>query len=248
MPSAPANESPPLLRCENLRVGHLGHAISPAFDLSIGKGELIAVVGRNGTGKTTWFRTVLGLLAPVSGRVSLRPGLRVSYVPQRAQLDPLFPLLARDVVALGLERGFAFVRPRFGQPDQVRAALERTGAAAFGDRPYRALSEGQKQRVLLARLCASDPDLALLDEPTSAMDAVAERETLHLIDALRKDRGTSVVVISHYLGSIRELADRVILFDSACESVLVGKTDEVLGHAVYRRNYPGPADDACEAH
>jgi len=246
MPSS--SETTALLACEGLRIGHAGRPIAPAFDLAIEPGELLAVVGRNGTGKTTWFRTVLGLLAPVSGRVSLKPGVRLSYVPQRAQIDPLFPLLARDVVALGLERGMSFVRPRLNEPQAVSAALERTGAAGFADRPYRALSEGQKQRVLLARLCASSPELALLDEPTSAMDAVAERETLHLIDALRRERGMSVVVICHYLGSIRELADRVILFDSACENVLVGKTEEVLGHAVYRRNYPGPVHDACEAH
>jgi zinc transport system ATP-binding protein len=247
MPAA-IKSSIPLLRCEQLRVGYAGVAVSPAFDVSIEPGELIAVVGRNGTGKTTWFRTVLGLLAPVSGQLTLRPDLRLSYVPQRAQLDPMFPLLARDVVALGAERGASFLRPRLERPPEVRAALERMGVAPFAGRPYRALSEGQKQRVLLARLYASSPELALLDEPTSAMDAVAERETLLLLDDLRKQRGTSVVVISHYLGSIRELADRAILFDSECKTVLVGPPDEVLSHAVYRRNYPGAGDDACEVH
>jgi zinc transport system ATP-binding protein len=243
-----ATQSSTLLRCEQLRVGYAGVPISPAFDLSIEPGELIAVVGRNGSGKTTWFRTLLGLLAPVSGHVIQRPGLRRSYVPQRSQLDPMFPLLARDVVALGAERGLSCLHPRLSRPPEVRAALERTGITAFADRPYRALSEGQKQRVLLARLCASSPELALLDEPTSAMDAVAERETLQLLADLRRERGTSIVVISHYLGSIRELADRVILFDSERKNVLVGAPDEVLSHALYHRNYPGTVDDACEAH
>jgi len=242
------NELSPLLTCEQLTVGHGNRAIAPPFDLAIERGEFVAVVGRNGTGKSTWFRTVLGLLAPVSGRVTLRPGLRMSYVAQRAQFDPLYPALARDVVAMGCERGISFAHPRLREPAVVRVALERVGAAAFADRPYRALSEGQKQRVLLARLYASDPELALLDEPTSAMDAIAEREALLAIDALRKERGTSVLVVSHYLGSIREFAQRVVLLDSACETVLVGKTDEVLGHAVFHRNYPGAADDACEAH
>jgi zinc transport system ATP-binding protein len=242
------DEPSPLLRCEQLIVGHGSRAVAPAFDLTIDSGEFVAVVGRNGTGKSTWFRTVLGLLAPVSGRVTLQPGLRMSYVAQRAQFDPLFPALARDVVAMGCERGLSLARPRLREPAVVHEALERVGAAAFADRPYRALSEGQKQRVLLARLYVSDPQLALLDEPTSAMDAIAEREALLAIDALRKERGTSVLVVSHYLGSIREFAQRVILLDSACETVLVGKTDEVLGHAVFHRNYPGAADDACEAH
>lgn len=243
-----ANGDSVLLSCERLRVGHGGRALVPPVDLTLRPSEFVAVVGRNGTGKTTWFRTVLGLLPPVSGRVTAKPGLRLSYVPQRAQLDPLYPLLARDVVAMGIDRGASFARLRLRMPAAVGAALERAGAGAFAGRPFRALSEGQKQRVLLARLLASDPELALLDEPTSAMDGVAEREALAIIDGLRRERGTTVVVISHYLGLIREYADRVILFDSACETVLVGPTDEVLGHAVFHRNYPGGADDACETH
>jgi zinc transport system ATP-binding protein len=187
-------------------------------------------------------------MPPVAGRVVTRPSLRLSYVPQRAQLDPLYPLLACDVVAMGVERQRSFLRPRLRVPQTVRQAIERVGASAFAERPYRALSEGQKQRVLLARMYASDPELALLDEPTSAMDGVAEREALDVIDALRRERAATVVVVSHYLGLIREYADRVILFDSQCETVLVGPTDQVLGHAVFRRNFPGDADDACQTH
>ena len=152
-----------LLACEQLRVGHAGRAIVPAIDLALRPGELVAVVGRNGTGKTTWFRTALGLLPPVSGQVVTRPGLRLSYVPQRTQLDPLYPLLARDVVAMGVERGLSFARPRLRAPQIARVAIERVGAGAFADQPFRALSEGQKQRVLLGRLYASEPELALLD-------------------------------------------------------------------------------------
>jgi len=239
---------PALLRCERLQVGHSGRALVPALDLELRAGEFVAVVGRNGTGKTTWFRTVLGLLAPVSGRVIARPGLRLSYVPQRIQLDPLYPALARDVVAMGVERGLSFISPRLREPALVHGALERAGAMAYAERPFRSLSEGQKQRVLLARLCVAAPELALLDEPTSAMDAVAEREALSMIDGLRREQATSVLVVSHYLGLVREFAERVVLFDSACETVLVGPTDEVLAHAVFQRNYPRPGGDACETH
>ena len=181
--AAGSSEQAVLLRCEQLCFGHAGRPLAPAFDLELRAGEFVAVVGRNGTGKTTWFRTLLGLLPEVSGRVWARPGLRLSYVPQRAQLDPLFPLLARDVVALGLVRGSGFGWPRLREPAIVGQAIAAVGAEAFADRPYRALSEGQKQRVLLGRLYAGQPELALLDEPTSAMDAIAEREALELIDA-----------------------------------------------------------------
>lgn len=244
--AASSSEQAALLRCEQLCFGHGGRALAPALDLELRAGEFVAVVGRNGTGKTTWFRTLLGLQPAVSGRVWARPGLRLSYVPQRAQLDPLYPLLARDVVALGLVRGSGFGWPRLREPAVIGEAIAAVGAEAFADRPYRSLSEGQKQRVLLGRLFAGRPELALLDEPTSAMDAVAERDALELIDALRRTQGATVVVVSHYLGSVRKFADRVILFDSACETVLVGPTEEVLGHALFHRNYPDA--DACEMH
>jgi zinc transport system ATP-binding protein len=237
--------SEPLLRCSGLRVGHAGRAILPPIELGMHAGELWAVVGRNGTGKTTWLRTLLGLTPPVEGSVLRRPGLRVSYAGQHVRFDALFPALARDVVAMAVDRGWSFARPHVREPHIVIDALQRAGAAEFAQRPFRALSEGQKQRVLLARLIAAEPELALLDEPTSAMDAVAEREALGVLDALRKERGTTVVVVSHYLGLVRELADRVILLDAAAGSVVVGSPHEVLSHEAFARNYAHANDDAC---
>jgi zinc transport system ATP-binding protein len=132
------------------------------------------------------------------------------------------------------------------EPHAVSEALEQAGATALADRPFRTLSEGQKQRVLLARLIASRPELALLDEPTSAMDAVAERETLAALDAARKRSGTTIVVVSHYLGMVRELADKMILFDASCSSVVVGDPAHVLEHEAFHRSYAAH-DDACES-
>jgi zinc transport system ATP-binding protein len=237
----------PLIRCEQLRIGHRGRALLPSLDLSIGGGELWAVVGRNGTGKTTWFRTLLGLLPPVSGRVIRAEQLRVSYVPQRLKLDELFPVLARDVVHMGVERGWSFAKQRASEPAGVLQALERVGAAQLADQSFRALSEGQKQRVLLARLFVARPQLALLDEPTSAMDAVAEREALQLLDALRREQGTTVMVVSHYLGMARELADRMVLFDGHNGSIVTGTTQAVLDGAAFHANYKGTLDDATDA-
>jgi zinc transport system ATP-binding protein len=233
------------LRCAKLLVGYGGHAILPPIDLGMYPGELWVVVGRNGTGKTTWLRTLLGLIAPVAGSVERRAGLRVSYTGQHVRFDPLFPALARDIVAMAVDRGWSFARPRLFEPRGVVPALERAGAIEFAQRPFRALSEGQKQRVLLARLIASEPELALLDEPTSAMDAVAEKQALGVLDALRKERGTTLVVVSHYLGMVRELADRVIFFDGSAGMVVVGSPDEVLNHEGFHRNYAHADDDAC---
>lgn len=232
-------EQRPVVRIDGLRVGHAGRALLPPIDLEIRAGELWAVVGRNGSGKTTWMRTVLGLLPPVAGKIERRDReLRISYLPQRAGLDELYPALSRDVVAMGLDRGWSFLKPR--QHDwraRVDDALEEMGVAQLADVPFRALSEGQKQRVLFARLSAADSELALLDEPTSAMDMVAEREAFELLDALRERRRMAIVVVSHYLGLARDFADRVLLLDRDTPAVVCGTPEEVFSHATFRERY-----------
>jgi zinc transport system ATP-binding protein len=227
------------IRCRSLEVGHDGRALLPPIDLHVQPGELLAVIGRNGSGKTTWLRTVLGLLPPVCGRVELaRPDLRMAYLPQRAALDELYPLLAREVVALGLLRSWSFLGLALGgDPPEVARALGEMGALELAERPYRLLSEGQKQRVLFARLVASQAEIALLDEPTSAMDLVAEREAFTLLDQMRKRHGTAVVVVSHYLGLVREFADRVVLLDRDTPAIVVGEPEDVFRHGVFSARY-----------
>lgn len=180
--------SGPLYTCDRLEIGYGRAPLLPPISLSVGRGEFWAVVGRNGSGKTTWFRTLLGLQPPVGGAV-IHPGgpPRATYIPQRQGYDPIYPLTAAQVVAMAVDRGWSFTRPRAGG-DAVRAALAEVGAAELASRTFRSLSEGQKQRVLLARLVAAEADVAFLDEPTAAMDRVAEREALALLDRVRAPR------------------------------------------------------------
>jgi zinc transport system ATP-binding protein len=224
----------PLVRCRALGVGFHGQAILPPIDLDIMAGELCAVIGRNGSGKTTWLRTLLGLLPPVTGRVERAPDLRISYLPQRKVMDELYPFAARDVVRLGVERDWSFGHSWLRrEPPEVSRALEEMGVAKLANVAYRKLSEGEKQRVLFARLAVSGAQLAVLDEPTSAMDRVAEREAFELLDALRRRRGLAVVIVSHYLGIVEELADRAVLLDRDAHAVVAGTPAEVLKNRTF---------------
>ena len=230
---------PDLLACRDLRVGFAGSAILPAIDLRVSSGQFWAVIGPNGAGKTTWLKTLLGLLPPVSGRVQSASQVRVSYLPQRSGLDDLYPLSAREVVSLGAERGWSFLGGRAARrgKDKVMRALSEVGAQDLAERAFRSLSEGQKQRVLFARLVAGDAEVAILDEPTSAMDRVAEREAFELIDKLRADHGLAVLVVSHYLSIVRKFADRALLLAADAEQVAVGTPEQVFDHPAFRKRY-----------
>ena len=199
------------------------------------------MIGRNGTGKTTWMRTLLGLMPPVSGAVRTRPDLRLAYVPQRSGLDELYPVLVREVVAMGQLRSWSFLRRQPARArERVQAALAEMRVAELADEPFGRLSEGQKQRVLFARLAVSDAHVAFLDEPTSAMDQVAEREAFRALDTLREHHGLSIVIVSHYLGLAREFSDHALFVDRDRETVLAGSRDEVFDSQLFRDRYaPG---------
>lgn len=223
-----------LMSCRALTVGYAGKAVLPPITLDLGRAEFWAVVGRNGSGKSTWFRTMLGLLPAVDGEMD--PGeARVAYVPQRNGFDELWPLTVKEVVSLGLERGWSFVRP--GARTGISEALAEVGAQDLMHRTFRSLSEGQKQRVLLARVVAAKADIVFLDEPTAAMDPVAEDEALESLEELRTKLGVTVVVVSHSLHVAHQKADKVLFVDRIDQVVAVGTARELAVHPVFLKQY-----------
>jgi zinc transport system ATP-binding protein len=237
-PGPQAAQPPPLLRCEGLVVGHGGRPLLPPCDLAVNAGRLIMVLGRNGSGKTTFFRTVLGLLPPVAGRVRRGPGVRLAYVGQGLVLDRILPLRARDVVAWGRLSGWSFLgRGNGGARAACDRALTEAGVIELADRPFRDLSEGQKQRVLLARMLAAEPQIGFLDEPTAAMDAVAEGEAIAHLARLAHQGGLAIVVISHVLGLAARFADEVVFLDRDDGVVVHGPPTTVFDHPSFRRQF-----------
>jgi zinc transport system ATP-binding protein len=229
-----------LLRCDRLVIGHGGRALLPPINLSIHRGQVLAVLGRNGAGKSTFVNTLLGFLPAVAGRLHQPgPAPRMAYMVQAARLDPTVPVRAREVAAWGGLRGWSFLVPGRGRALRARAqaGLKAADAEPLGDSFVRDLSEGQRQKVLLARLLAADGDLMVLDEPTAAMDAVAEQNTMAMLREWSRERGMAVVLITHLLGLVRRYADQVLYLDRDDGLALVDTPAVIFAHPTFRRQY-----------
>lgn len=185
-----------LIRLHGVRLGYGRRAVLDGLDLAVEPGDFIGLRGPNGSGKTTLFRALLGLLRAQAGRIERRR-LRVGYVPQRESLDPLFPLSVAEVVELGSP-----ARPPRSAPLE---ALERVRLRERARDAFASLSGGQRQRVLLARALMVDPELLVLDEPTSGVDDESRR----VIEALLSERnaaGATVLLVSHDHASLERCA------------------------------------------
>lgn len=227
-----------LLAARELRVGHDGAALLPPVDFEVRAGQLWALLGRNGSGKTTLLRTLMGLLPPLGGRVERTAGAAIGYVPQRGGIDPGMRSRVIDLVREGTESGWSFLRPfpRREARVAVDAALRATGVADLWMAQYGELSEGQKQRVLMARALAGGPRLVVLDEPTSAMDMVAERDVFDRLEHLRA-AGAGVLMVGHHVGVLAGRATHVVFVDRDDALVVAGTAAGVVAHPMFREHY-----------
>lgn len=212
-------ESAPALAIEGVSVELGGRLVLTGTDLVVQRGELVGLIGPNGAGKTTLLRTILGLLAPATGRVLVeghpsKPGRTpIGYVPQRHEFAWEFPLSVASVVMTGLTgRLGLFRRPGATAWEAVADALERVRMSDLADRPVGQLSGGQRQRVLVARALVAQPAVLLLDEPFTGLDM----PTQELLSALFADlarEGRAVLMTTHDLLSALDGCDRIALLN-----------------------------------
>jgi ABC-type Mn2+/Zn2+ transport system ATPase subunit len=233
-----------VLHVEQLEVGYRRQPILPSISFAIENEELWALVGRNGAGKATPLPTLLGLLPQVRGTVTWKPDVRIGYVPQRSEIDLTVPARARDVVALGLDAAWSFMRP-LKRRDHVRAVLAEVGMEHLVDQPFVAMSDGQRQRVLVARALASDPDVLILDEPTNGMDLAAERAAFDLFAKLKSARKLALIVVSHRVSMLGARASHILWVDKDEGHVVAGDVDVVRHHPSFIAHYGAAFGDAA---
>jgi ABC-type Mn2+/Zn2+ transport system ATPase subunit len=219
-----------LIRLESAVIGYRAPLLPP-LDLAVRSGATLGVLGPNGAGKTALLKSLLGLLPLLGGRRVLPRGgaPRVGYVPQRDRLDTSWPLTVLDVVLMGRTRLLGPIR-RASAKDRAagRDALAEIGIGDLADRPLHALSGGQHQKVLIARAIAAEPELLVLDEPTSAMDPAAERMLLELVQRLKAAHSLSVVLVTHQLTAIPGFATEVALVDRERNLFEVGPAEQMI--------------------
>ncbi len=235
----------PVIYVEALSVAYDDKLALEDVGLELKEPAFLSVIGPNGSGKTTLLKALLGMVKPLSGVIEVLgyrvPGKeyevrrRTGYVPQRERIDPTKPVLVKDVVLMGrvAKRGWGRGLTREDY-EAAKAALEVVGMEEFWDEPFSHLSGGQQQRVLIARALAVRPQLLLLDEPLSGVDAAAQDVILKVLKEEAR-RGVAVVMVAHDLNPLLDISDYVMLLNRSV--VAFGRAEDVLNEHLLARTF-----------
>ncbi len=202
-----------ILEVKNLTVKYGDKTVLENINLTVEKGEIVAIVGPNGGGKTTLLKTILGFIKPYKGEVyvlglppkkAVKTG-KIGYLPQKNSVPKKFPVSVLDVVLFGL------VNKKIPKKEKIKKALEYldyVGMKDFKDKPFSDLSGGQQQRVSIARVLVSQPEIIFLDEPSTGIDVVAQESFYDFLKELKK-KGMTILLVTHDVGTVAKFVDKV---------------------------------------
>ncbi|GAB4099769.1 metal ABC transporter ATP-binding protein [Sinomonas halotolerans] len=203
------------------------------LDLDIAPGEFFAVLGPNGSGKTSFLKALLGIVPLTEGTVELagrpagRRGGGIGYIPQQRAFSPDTPLRARDLVGLGIDGHRWGIRTRRRAVEaRIEALLATVGATDYAKVPVGRLSGGEQQRLRVAQAIADSPEVLLCDEPLLSLDLNHQQAVSRLIDAQRREHDAAVVFVTHEINPILDYVDRVLYL--ADGRFRVGRPEDVM--------------------
>jgi len=237
----------PVLSLRDATLSFGARTLWSGLDLDVAPGEFVAVLGPNGSGKTSFLKSVLGAQRLTSGEMRFldepvrRGARRIGYIPQQKLITASTPVRARDLVGFGVT-GHRWGLPlsRRAERDRVDELLEAVGATAYADAPVAALSGGEQQRLRVAQALASDPRLLLCDEPLLSLDLAHQRVVSELIDRHRRETDAAVVFVTHDVNPVLDMVDRVLYLVGG--RFRIGTPDEVLDSEVLSSLYGTPVD------
>jgi len=212
-----------VIEAANLSFSYGNEPIFSKIDFSVCKGDFVAVTGANGAGKSTLLRLLLGELTPTTGSIRLfgedirhfKNWPKIGYVPQAGlHSGANFPATAEEIVQANLFSRIGLLRfPKKEHHAQTRRALELVGMAAYAKQLIGSLSGGQRQRVMLARVLVNNPELMLLDEPTTGVDAQNIQSLYTLLAHLNRETGLTVVMVTHDIGRAADYVSRILCLE-----------------------------------
>ncbi|TCC01922.1 metal ABC transporter ATP-binding protein [Kribbella soli] len=236
-----------VLRLERAALGFGARALWEGLDLEVNGGELIAVLGANGSGKSSLLKVVLGQVRLWSGSATFlgtpvrRGDRRIGYIPQQRLAEDGVPLRGRDLVALGVDgHRWCVPIPSRVRRQRVNQLLSSVGAEAYASTPLSSLSGGEQQRLRIAQALAADPRLLLCDEPLLSLDLPHQRLVSDLVDNARRRLDLGVLFVTHDINPILDKVDRVLYI--ANHRFRIGTPDEVLTTDVLSDLFDAPVE------
>ncbi len=239
--------SAPIIRFEHATFGFPGGVIAlKDITLDIHPGEFVGVIGPNGSGKTTLCRAVLGLMAPIQGSLRIfdcscdelrcHHRARIGYLPQKGVVDRDFPVTVLETVMMGRYGALGLLkRPSRKDREIAVDALTHVGMEGCQSGALGRLSGGQQQRVFIARALAQQPQVLLLDEPTTGLDITTQHNVVELVEHLHRELRLTVLLITHDINMIRSRVDRLVLLKTRLYAA--GPPAEVLKPEILRQVY-----------
>lgn len=228
----PMQHVAPAISVQQLTVAYGANTVLEDVSFDLPAGQLVGIIGPNGAGKTTLMRAILGLVPLVAGNIQIgaralnRRGGQVAYIPQRSVINWRFPATVAEVALMGRYGRLGIFR-RPGPADRALAlhCLEQVGMAGYAARPITELSGGQQQRVFIARALAQEPEVLLLDEPISGVDAPTQEIILAILADLAA-QGKTVLLTTHDLHCNMQYFDGLMAINRRL--VALGTTEQVL--------------------
>ncbi len=212
----------PVVSVKNLTVRYSASDVFSGVSFIVEPGDYVALVGPNGSGKSTLIKTILGLIGPAAGDVFLFDNHisrfdkwhKISYIPQRLTFNPYFPATVKEVIAMGLISKMSFPKTiAKSHESAIDKVLSLMDIADIKKRNIGELSGGQQQRVIIARALINEPELLILDEPTTAVDPDTREKFFHILSDVNKKTNVTIILVTHDIGSAGRYAYKLLYFD-----------------------------------